>query len=149
MYEFLLIIHLLAVIAWLGGGLALNVIVSRTPPQDRGAVIPQAAFYGKYVLTGASVVVVLAGGALVAKSPLDPSFTDTWIVIGLVIWLVSGYIGGAVIGKSAEQILELAESPEPDLTKMEELRQKVILFSRIDLVLITAAVVEMVTKPGA
>ena len=147
MRDFLLIVHLLAVATWIGGGLALNVITTRTPPEHRAQVIPQISWYGNYVLTGASVVLILAGFGLVAED--DISLGSTWILIALAIWIVSGAIGGGVIGKAAEKLKELATADgPPDVAQMQSLYNRIILFSRLDILLLVGALVDMVTKPG-
>ena len=148
MRDFLLIVHLLAVVVWIGGGIALNTITTRTPPEHRPQVIPQISWYGNKVLTGSSVVLILAGFGLVAE--LDISLGSTWIIIALVIWVISGAIGGAVIGRAAEKLQALANADGPkDVAQMESLYNRIILFSRLDILLLIGALVDMVIKPGA
>jgi uncharacterized membrane protein len=148
MRDFLLIVHLLAVVVWIGGGIALNTITTRTPPEHRPQVIPQISWYGNKVLTGSSVVLILAGFGLVAE--MDISLGSTWILIALAIWVISGAIGGGVIGRAAEKLKELAGAEGPkDVAQMESLYKRIILFSRLDILLLVGAVVDMVVKPGA
>jgi uncharacterized membrane protein len=147
MAELLLILHLVGVIVWVGGGLALNVIASRTPPEHRAVVMPQFEWYGSRVLNLGALLVILAGFGLVAE--YDLSITEPFILVGLAIFVVSGAIGSAVIGRSAKELTELGSAPgPPDIPTMDRLYRKIVLFSRFDLVLMLAAIVDMVVKPG-
>lgn len=146
MYDTLLIVHIAALAVWFGGGLALNVIATRTPPPDRAAVMPQVSFYGNTVLTPASLLLVLSGFGLVAELDLDMG--DTWILLGILIWIATAGLGAAVIGPAAKRIAELSAQQPPDVAQMTALRARVLLFSRITLLLILLAIVDMITKPG-
>ena len=142
MYELLLAIHLLAAILWIGGGYALTVIARRLAPADRMTVAPYFNWYGGKVIPAAAGVLILAGIGLVLE--LDHvGFGDAWVIIGIVGWLISGFLGARVIGPIGEKLQTAA--PEA----RDALFARLLSASYIDTVVVTLVVIDMAVKPGA
>ena len=147
MYEFLLTIHLLAAMIWVGGATALNVMATRAAPETRAVMVPHFEFFGNKVIGPTSGILLLAGFGLVAE--LDLSVGDTWILLALIGWVVSGIIGFAVLGRLGKEIGEAMTATPPDFARAETIYGKLLMWSRIDLLLVVLIVVDMVVKPGS
>lgn len=94
--EVLLLIHVVAVIIWLGGAFMLGLLIERSQrSQDEAGVknlLRLGGFVGKAVFNPAGIVTLLAGIWLVIE--LDGvEFSDAWISIGFL-----GIILGAGLG---------------------------------------------------
>ena len=146
MYELLLAVHLLAAVIWVGGTVALTVLAGRIGPEDRRTVAPQFAWYGERVITGAAVVLLLAGFGLVAELEFV-EITDPWILIALVGYAASFAIGAGFLGPAGKRIAALSEAG--DLSGVEATYQRLLTFSRIDSVIVLLVVIDMAVKPGA
>jgi putative copper export protein len=145
MYELLLAVHLLAAVVWVGGTVALTVLASRISPADRLAVAPQFAWYGERVITGAAVVLLIAGFLLVNE--LDSvQIGDLWIILALIGYFASFAIGAGFLGPAGKRIATLGEAG--DLAGVESTYQKLLTFSRIDTVIVLLVVIDMAVKPG-
>lgn len=147
MYELLLTIHLLAAMIWVGGATALNVMATRAAPETRAVMVPHFEFFGNKVIGPTSGILLLAGFGLVAE--LDLNVDETWIVLALIGWVVSGIIGFAVLGRFGKEIGEAMTATPPDFARSETLYGKLLMWSRIDLLLVVLIVVDMVVKPGS
>lgn len=147
MYELLLTIHLLAAMVWVGGATALNVMATRAAPETRAVMVPHFEFIGNKVIGPTSGILLLAGFGLVAE--LDLSVGETWILLALIGWVVSGIIGFAVLGRFGREIGEAMSATPPDIARSETIYGKLLMWSRIDLLLVVLIVVDMVVKPGS
>jgi uncharacterized membrane protein len=145
MYELLLAIHLLAAVVWVGGSVALTILAGRISPESRRDVAPHFAWYGERVITGAAVVLLLAGFGLVAE--LDSvGIGDLWVILALVGYFASFAIGAGVLGPAGKKIAQQGEAG--DFAGVEATYQRLLTFSRIDSLIVLLVVVDMAVKPG-
>ena len=147
--ELWLFLHLTAAMVWIGGAAAVQVFGILT---KRAADPAKTAFFAanvswtvKRVFLPSALVVLGAGIALTIEE--DWSWSEPFIVYGLVFWaLVSlvafGYLGGA-IGRAGMQLA--SEGPSPALAL--RLRNLVWL-SRVLLVVLLTIVFMMTVKLG-
>ena len=142
MYELLLAIHILAAVVWVGGSVALTLLGRRVAPAERQIIAPHFSWYGGRVITGAAVVLILAGIGLVLE--LDHvGFGDLWIVLAIVGWIVSAVLGGAVLGPLGEK-LESASGPE----EADALFSRLMRVQYVDTLIVVLVVIDMAVKPG-
>jgi uncharacterized membrane protein len=152
-YDTLKFVHVLAAMTWLGSGIYAQVLASRTlrekDPQHLGYVARDIGDLGKFVITPASITVLLFAIALVAYSPVW-NFTDTWIVIALVGYGATLVTGAGFLGPESARLGKLAaEGHTPDEPEMLHRIHRVVMVSRIDLVVLILVVADMIFKPGA
>ncbi len=149
--QLLLTIHLLAVAAWIGAALAEQVIARRMGPSTPGAVVDQfardAEAVGKGIFGPAAVVLSLTGVALVVRQHV--SWTEPWILLGIGALGVAGAIGGAFLIPEGRRIASLADRPGHDPAEVRLRARRRFLVARIDLVILSLAVADMVFRPGA
>ncbi len=151
-YELLLFLHILAIATWFGSGLAIVILASRALHAG-GAVFGtfsiNANWWASRAHPSAGVVLLLTGFGMIGDSEVW-SFSDTWVVIG-VIGLVAAFgVGGALIGRSAGELAERVETAGGSLAEdARPLAERVILYSRIELAVLVLVIADMVAKPGA
>lgn len=146
-YGILKVIHVLAAIIWMGGGVALTVMIVRLiAARDRttlAQVVPQTAAYMGKVGGPMSGLLLLSGIAMVLVSGMG--FKAIWISLGFAGIIILGAYGGIVMSKRMVA-LEQAVTSGDDATLAAagaRVRQ-----SSIILITIMAAVVAlMVLKP--
>lgn len=145
MYELLLAIHLLAAVTWVGGTIALTVLAERFSADERLTVAPHFAWYGERVITGAAVVLLLAGFGLVRELQ-SVEIGDLWILLALAGYAASFVIGAGVLGPAGKRIGEAAAAG--DLAGVERAYARILSFSRVDTLIVVLVVIDMAVKPG-
>jgi uncharacterized membrane protein len=149
LFELFKIIHIVAAMGWVGGAILSQVhsafVQKRANPQDLMTFVEFQAQLGQRYFAPLAGIVVAAGIGMVIESPFD--FTDTWVIIGIALWLVSALSGTFYLGPQTEKIKAGLAGGPPD-TAMEQRIKNVVLVTRIDVVILVGVVVDMVLKPG-
>lgn len=148
MYEWLKAIHVLMAIIWVGGGFTTQILVSRLrkDPVRMVKTAQDVEWMGNRVFLPASLLLLALGLWMVLGFEIW-EITDTWILIGLggivaTIITGAGYLGPQIKKINAEVEQKGVEDPGV-AAKIERL----FVVSRIDLVVLTLVVIDMVVKP--
>src|SRR5688500_7643962 len=107
LFEVLKFVHILAAVGWVGGAIlsqAQIAWVRSKSPQAYADFIDFQAWLSTHYFAPLSVVVVLAGVGMVIQSGYN--FADTWILIGIVLFLVTMFTGMLYLGPQTEKIKE-------------------------------------------
>jgi uncharacterized membrane protein len=142
-------IHVLAVAVWVGSDTAMHVFALRAikaGPEHAAHFVKEIAWYGMVVITGSALVVVIAGFATLGQEHL--SLSTTWVSIGFGIWIVSFLTGVAYLTPNARRISAAVGADGTLATAQQAAMGKLLIVMRIELLLLMAAVVDMVVKPG-
>lgn len=151
LYEFLKTIHVLAAVAW-GGAAAvshfLGFLAERSgDPQRMATYVEDQAWLGKHYYAPASITVLIAGIAMVVVSGWQ--FTDAWIVIGLVLFLMIVPLGMFVLSPKSEQLAAAIRERGLEDPGVQAQAEQLKRFALIDLLLLVLVIADMVIKPGA
>ena len=150
MYELLLTLHVLGAALWFGSGLALTVVSTRllrSEPQTFGPFATQAGWWAGRAHPAAAVLILLAGIGMVADAGL--SFGEPWISIALAGWIVLLAIGGALISRTGTQLTAAYERSGGELTtEVRPVADRLLLYMRIETVVLVLVIADMVIKPG-
>ena len=150
LYELLKFLHILAAIVWVGGNVTLQlltVLVLRSGDGPRRAALGrESEWIGTRVFTPVSGILLLLGILLVLEG--DWSWGEPFVSGGLLIWLVSLVIGLAFLGPESGRIGNLVKAEGPESPAVRARIDRVLLVSRLDLILLVIAVFLMVAKPG-
>ena len=149
MYQVLLYTHILAAIVWVGGAFfaqLLTIRIGRASPADLPSIGRTLSFLGMRVFLPASIILFLAGAAMVAQAW---SFGDLWIAVSMALWLASALVGALFIGPSTKKIAEFYDTEGPTSEAARALTARVFLVSRLELVSFAVIIALMVFKPGA
>jgi uncharacterized membrane protein len=142
-------VHVTGAVIWVGGGMTLTILAMRaersSDPRDMAATARQAAFVGEKVFAPVGLLVFLMGIAMVIN--LHWGWGTTWIVIGLVGYVVTFLTGLLVLSPQAKLIGQLMETRGPDSAETQAAIQKILLIARIDMGVLLIVVADMILKP--
>lgn len=149
LFELFKTLHVLAAVIWVGGaifGQAQAIRARNAGPQQIGHFAQEMAWFGPHFFAPVSMVVLLAGIAMVIESGWE--FTDAWIIIGLLGFAATFVTGMALLGPQSKRVGEgMAErgAEDPDVQKGIA---RLFQISRIDTIVLVLVVINMVVKPG-
>jgi len=111
MADVMLIIHILSAAAWVGGGF-LNAFLGPRMAKEGGPVtvawIRTLIDAARKYFTTAGVLTLLSGIGIV-MADADHSFTEPFVMTGLLIVVIAMGIGGAILTPAARAALASAE----------------------------------------
>jgi uncharacterized membrane protein len=149
LYDWLLFLHVLAAMVWVGGGVALAVLAARVLRDPDEAAVPRFTrslrALGPLVLAPATIAVVALGVALVLESDAW-DFGQLWVQLGLGLFAAAFLVGAAFQSRAALGAERATTRGDHD----EAVRQ-LTRWSwgyRLILVLLVVATWDMTTKPG-
>ena len=150
LYEFLLFVHVLMAVTWVGGDIAIQVLsVRATRAQDpvrTASLTGDIEWMGLRVFMPASILLLIFGIWTAHEGNWD--FGQAWISIGFAAFLFTFFLGMAFLGPESGRIKKLVE--DRSFEDPEVLRRigRILLFSRLELVVLIVAIWAMVAKPG-
>ena len=150
MSELLLITHILAAAAWIGGGLLNGFVAPRISRSGvEGAALAWArvaAQASTRYFNPAGLLTALSGiGLVVASDAYD--WSDTFVSIGIAVVITAGLIGALVHRPGGERIITALESGDRAAAARDG--KKAAIWGAVTIVLLIVAVVVMVLKTGA
>lgn len=150
-YDFWKFLHVSFAVLWVGGGAMMQFFGLRVlAAKSNERVVHFAAdveWIGGRLLTTFSAGALLTGIALVVNAPYW-GFGDDWIIIGLVLFAVTFVSGAAFFGPEAGRISKLAAAEGPDSPAVQARVRRLLVLTRIDLVVLFLIVFDMVVKPS-
>lgn len=149
--KFLLLVHVVAVIVWLGGAFMLGLLFERAQrSKDESTVLGLARmgeFLGKAVFNPAGIITLAAGVWLVIEA--DFEFSEAWISIGFLGIATGAILGMAFYPKAFRQVQAGIEADgllsNDTLAALRRLR----LVSTLEWAFLVVVVWAMVFKPGS
>ena len=149
LYEALLFVHILAAMAWIGGGIMLTFISMRDNPSGDTALklnfVRMAEFAGP--LSGTAALVVLAAGTGMVLLHDHWRLSQLWIWLALILFFVAMIVGAAYYGRAGKRIEAAFEAG--DVAEGDRLGRQMLGVSAFDLLVTLTIVGLMVFKPGA
>ncbi|HSK51610.1 MAG TPA: DUF2269 family protein [Clostridia bacterium] len=150
MYELIVYVHVLSAIAWVGGAFILNLLGTRisrsTNPDELPLFGRQVEWFGLRYFLPISIVTFAAGVILTAQRW---EFSQIWISIAMLLWLVSVLLGALYVGPRSKKVAELFEAEGATSQVARAASARLFLVARIDVVIFLVIVALMVWKPGA
>ncbi len=150
-YEVFLFGHLLAVIAWVGTDMVLQLLAvraRRAGGQRMVDLMADVEWLGTRFLVPSSLLVVAFGFALIGESDGAYELSQFWVSAGLAVFVLSFLAGAGFLGPETGRLAALAEERGADDPEVQRRTRRVFLISRIELILLVAIVLDMVVKPG-
>jgi uncharacterized membrane protein len=150
-YNWIKLFHILAAIVWVGGGIFIQIHVTRMKrANEMGRLLAFARDIeriGMTVFTPASILVLLSGIAMVWYSPAW-EVGQLWVILGLVGIANTIVVGAGFLGPEAGRIARLTEERGPDDPEIVRRVQRIFSIARYDLAVLVLVVADMVVKPG-
>ena len=152
LYEFLKLVHVVAVIIWVGGAFMLGIFFERAQrAKDEATVLGSAKigdFVGKAVFNPAGIIALAAGIWMVIDNDAI-EFSDAWISLGFLGVALGAGLGMAVYPKLTRRVQDGIAADgllgNDTFNALRTLR----LVSSLEWVFLIIVVWAMVVKPGA
>jgi uncharacterized membrane protein len=149
-YDTLKFLHVLAAITWVGSAIYAQALATKVmgegDPARLAATAKDIGDLGKRLITPAAIAVLLLGIWIVAVSPWN--FTDTWVLLGLIGIGITIVTGAGFLGPESERLAKLSAERDPSDPEIQRRIKRIFAVSRVDLVVLTLVVADMVFKPG-
>ncbi len=150
-YDWLVLLHIIAAIVWVGGGFATQVYAERarraTDPARLAGFARDIEWAGSRVFAPASLLVIVVGIVMVLVNPAW-DFGQLWITLALVGVAISFITGAVFLGPESGRIGKLIEERGPEDPEVLRRIGRTLVISRIDYVVLLLVVGLMVFKPG-
>jgi uncharacterized membrane protein len=150
LYGVLLFLHVLGAAVWIGGEaatVALRAVALRSGGRQRTvALVRDTDRLNNLVISPAVAVLLGAGIWLVLEGHWG--FDRFFVIFGLAGFAASSLLGGAVTAPSGKALHKAAELHGPDSPEVGSLLRRIQLGLLLDLILLTAIVFVMATKPS-
>jgi uncharacterized membrane protein len=147
LYDWLLLLHILAAMVWFGGATAVGAFAVRIlrtrEPRAAAGFVGSLRVIGPLVLAPGPVILLGMGIWMVAK---QWEFDQTWVEIGLGLFVLAFLIGAAHQSRAAIAA-ERAAAAGDDAEALRHLRRWAWGVAAI-LLLLVVATWDMVFKPG-
>ena len=149
LYNWLLAIHVLGAVIWVGGSIALQIQASRAERANDGlrmaALAADSEWIGQRIFMPASLLLLAAGIIMVVVG--NWGFETLWVVIGIAGFVYSIISGAAFLGPRSGKLKKLmAERPADDPEVTARIKE-ILKFARIELVILIVVVLDMTLKP--
>jgi uncharacterized membrane protein len=142
-------LHVLSAVIWVGGGLALTLLVIRTERSgDTNRLLDlgeHADWLGNKVFVPTTFLVLLTGIAMTINGDLD--WGQFWIIFGLVAWVTSAAIGVGYIAPKVKRLTAVMMERGPADPEAQTLLRNITLAARIDVAFLLLIVIDMTVKP--
>jgi uncharacterized membrane protein len=150
-YELLVFLHVAAAIVWLGGALVLQYFAFRAEraddPLEMHRVSSDAEWLAMRLFVPASLAVLVFGILLVLDGPWG--FDQLWIVLGLLGYAFSFFLGILFLSPESGRIARLIEQHGPAHEAVTSRIGRILALSRFELGILFAVVLDMAVKPEA
>ena len=149
MYEFLLAVHLLAAVIWVGGAVTMHIfgrLATKEGPERELAFTAASIRIGNFVYAPLSVVLLIAGILLVDEVGYD--YGEFWITIGFVGFLTSFLVGVFYYPRAAKQYAALAAGDGAGSAPAQAIYRRTATVNMIELTVLLLVIVDMAVKPG-
>lgn len=152
MYDFILTMHVLAAILWVGGGVTLHILMRRALKlPDRRAQherFSELEWLGERFYPIFSLILIAFGIWLVVRKDGGWDFDMTFVQLGLTGWVISFLIGIGFYGREGKRREGLVQSEGPDSPSVAASLQRTAMVNSFELLILLLVVVDMTTKPG-
>jgi uncharacterized membrane protein len=149
MYEFLLTVHVLCAVIWVGGGVTLHIfgrLATKEGPERQAVFTEQSIRLGNMLYAPLSVILLVAGVLLVEE--VGYSYGDMWITIGFLGFLTSFVIGVGYYSRAGKRYAAIAAGEGPQAPGAMAIYKQVATVNMVEITILLLVIVAMTTKPG-
>ena len=149
MYEFLLTVHVLCAVIWVGGAVMMHIfgrLATKEGPERQLVFTGQATRLGSMVFAPLSVILLVAGVFLVDE--VGYSYGDLWVTFGFLGFLTSFVLGVGYYPRAGRRYGEIAAGDGPGSPAAESIYRRTATVNMVELGILLLVIVAMTTKPG-
>jgi uncharacterized membrane protein len=148
-YTFFKSVHVITAAIWVGGAAMIQAYafrILRTGDGRRQAEFSKdTEVVGMRVFMPSTLILFLAAIAMMVN--LDWSWSQNWIILGLIAFGLSFVLGAGFLGPEGGRIAELIERDGPDSPAVQGRIRRILTISRCELVVLLTVMLNMVVKP--
>ncbi|MBM3679411.1 MAG: DUF2269 family protein [Actinobacteria bacterium] len=149
-YETFLWLHISATALWVGGdamiqAFAYRILRSRDAERIAG-FSRDVEWIGLRVLMPSSLVLILSAVALMINGNWD--WSEPFVSVGLAVWIVSFLVGAGFLVPESGRIAKVIDEQGAGSPDAQRRIRRILLYSRLELVLLLVVVFMMVVKLG-
>jgi uncharacterized membrane protein len=150
MYEFLLTVHVLAAVIWVGGGIAMHIlgrrVLKRGDNQEIYEFSNEINTVALRLYAPTSLVLLVAGILLVNEAGYE--FSQLWITLAFLGWIFSFVVGVGYYGPQDKKLQALVAADGPTAPGIAANVRQALMVNSIEILILLLIVVDMTTKPG-
>jgi uncharacterized membrane protein len=150
MYEFLLTIHVLAAVIWVGGGLVMHIlgrrVLKRGNPQEIFEFSNEINTVAMRLYAPTALILLVAGILLVNEAGYE--FSQLWITLAFIGWAFSFIVGIGYYGPQDKKLQALVATDGPTAPGIVANVRQALLVNSVEQLILFLIVVDMTTKPG-
>jgi uncharacterized membrane protein len=149
MYEFLLAVHILCAVIWVGGGVMMHVfgrLATKEGPERELVFTRESIRLGNIIFAPLSVVLLIAGILLVEE--VGYSYGDFWITIGFIGFLTSFVLGVVYYPRAGRQYEQVAVGDGAGSAAAQAIYRRTATVNMVELTVLLLVVIDMAVKPG-
>jgi uncharacterized membrane protein len=143
--------HVLVAVLWVGGGATLALVALMTlrlnDPLRVAQFAHQAGKIGEWLYTPASLLVLLFGIGLMENGQSPWKWDYTWVQIALAGWGLTFLVGFFYIRPEAAKLAKTIEAKGPTDPETQAIIKRILLVTRLDVLLLLFIVFDMAAKP--
>jgi uncharacterized membrane protein len=150
-YDFVLLLHLIAVVIGFGGVLLNGVYGAQAKkrPGPGGLAITEANYFvSEKIAEKAIYIVPLLGFALVGLSDSAWEFSQTWVIASLILYVIGLANARLVLVPTQKHMIDMMQAGPPDPVKMDAAAKRLAMFGGLTHLLFVAIMILMIWKPG-
>jgi uncharacterized membrane protein len=148
-YEFLVLLHIVSVILWLGANAVVDLLFFRAErrrdPAELGRMGETQEWLPPRLYIPVSLATVISGALLIWDGPW--SFGDLWVAIGFGAWIATFATGFFFLKPSGERIKRIVEQQGPMSPEAQKIGARLSVVARVQLLALFLVVADMVLKP--
>ena len=150
MYEFLLTIHVLAAVIWVGGGITIHVlgrrVLKRGDDQEVYEFSKEINTVAMRLYAPTSLILLVAGILLVNEAGYE--FSQTWITLAFIGWAFSFVVGIGYYGPQDKKLQALVAAEGPTAPGVVENVRQALMVNSFEILILVLVVIDMTVKPG-
>jgi uncharacterized membrane protein len=149
MYEFLLAVHLLCAVIWVGGGVMMHVfgrLATKEGPERELVFTRDSIRLGNIIFAPLSVVLLITGVLLVEE--VGYSYGDLWITLGFTGFLTSFVLGIVYYPRAGRRYEQVAAGDGPGSPAAQAVYRRTATVNMVELTVLLLVVIDMAVKPG-
>jgi uncharacterized membrane protein len=148
-YELFLFVHVMAAIIWVGGDVMNQVMAVRvlrsSDPRRLATFAADIEWVGNRLLLPASLTLIVAAVVLMIDG--DIAWDALWVSLSLAAYIASFVAGAAFFGPESGRIGKLVAEQGPESPEAADRIRRILVGTRIQLVVLLAVVYLMTVKP--
>ena len=148
-YGVLKLLHVLSVVVWIGGAMALatvtGMLIRASDRATLASLLPHSMAYGQKMAGPSAIIALLTGIAMVVMG--KTGFGTFWVSYGFAGIIVHFAFGATVLRKRTMALTEALSASTPDEARLADAGARLRIANLIYLLIMISVVGAMVLKP--